>query len=444
MANPWYRVFHRFCNGLYFSRITVLGAERLPRSGPTLYLGLHRNGAVDGFIYHAILPRANFMISRQLRRKMMGRLFFTGIEVVRDKDEGESGTNVDALNQCLELLRTGGALFIFPEGTSTLGPRHLPFRSGPARILARHLETGAPIQVVPLGITYECPWAFRSKVEVVVGEPVATDFSDALDKLGRLKELKRRIQSALESVGVNVESESYRQTIRRLAYVATLGTKRSCFRTLKSLERSIPEMLLRDWQALQSEIEKRKLWRHQGVPLFPMGPIWLYWLAFLVIAPLVGLGALLNLPPLLAAWWAGKKFSDGPNVISLWRILVGAPSLLLWSVGLGMIASVSGQWLWLAFYAMATFAGLNLYYRFKKLAVAVHNGLCCPDLRPQVLAFHETVLGEIAHEPAFSSSSSSSSSTWPTWFSRTRTRTRRIRFVTPMRDSGIGKAPHEN
>jgi len=348
------------------------------------------------------------------------------------------------LNQCLELLRTGGALFIFPEGTSTLGPRHLPFQSGAARILARHLETGAPIQVVPLGITYECPWAFRSKVEVVVGEPVATHFSDAVDKLGRLKELKRRIQLALESVGVNVESEEYQQTIQRLAYVATLGTKRSCFRTLKALERSIPEKLLRDWQALQSEIETRELWRHQDVPLFPMGPIWLYWLALLAVAPLVGFGTLLNLPPLLAAWWAGKKFPDAPNVISLWRILVGAPSLLLWSVGLGMIASVSGQWLWLAFYALATFAGLNLYYRFKKLAVAIHNGLCCPDLRPQVLAFHESVLGKTAHEPAFSSSFSNSSSTWPTWFSRTRTTTRRIRLMTPMRDSGIEEAPREN
>ncbi|PYK02238.1 MAG: hypothetical protein DME23_02115 [Verrucomicrobia bacterium] len=400
MANPWYRVLHRFCNGLYFSRISVLWPERLPRTGPTIYLGLHRNGAVDGFIYHAILPRANFMISTQLRRNLIGRLFFTGIEVARDRDEGEPGTNLEALNQCMELLRMGGELVIFPEGTSTLGPRHLPFKSGAVRILANYLESGSPIQVVPLGITYECPWAFRSRVEVVVGAPVATDLSDALHPLGRLKELKRSIQSALESVGVNVESEQYQQMIHRLACVATLGTKRSYFKTLKALEQSIPEKILLDWRALRPEIEKRKLWHHQGVPLFPAGPAWRYLLALGATGPLVGLGALLNLPPLLGAWWAGKKFPDGPNVISLWRVLVGAPLFLLWVAVMAMVAIVSGRWPWFGLYALTTFSGLKLYYRVKKLAVAVHNGLRYPELRPQVLAFRETVLRETFREPA--------------------------------------------
>ncbi|PYJ81139.1 MAG: hypothetical protein DME22_21885 [Verrucomicrobia bacterium] len=375
MANPWYRVLHRFCNGLYFSRISVLWPERLPRTGPTIYLGLHRNGAVDGFIYHAILPRANFMISTQLRRNLIGRLFFTGIEVARDRDEGEPGTNLEALNQCMELLRMGGELVIFPEGTSTLGPRHLPFKSGAARILANYLENGSLIQVVPLGITYECPWAFRSRVEVVVGAPVATDLSDALHPLGRLKELKRSIQSALESVGVNVESEQYQQMIHRLACVATLGTKRSYFKTLKALEQSIPEKIL-------------------------LGPAWRYLLALGATGPLVGLGALLNLPPLLGAWWAGKKFPDGPNVISLWRVLVGAPLFLLWVAVMAMVAIVSGRWPWFGLYALTTFSGLKLYYRVKKLAVAVHNGLRYPELRPQVLAFRETVLRETFREPA--------------------------------------------
>jgi len=378
---------HRFCNGLYFSRISVLWPERLPRTGPTIYLGLHRNGAVDGFIYHAILPRANFMISTQLRRNLVGRLFFTGIEVARDRDKGEPGTNLEALNQCMELLRRGGELFIFP------------FKRGAARILANYLESGSPIKVVPLGITYECPWAFRSRVEVVVGAPVATDLSDTLHPLGRLKELKCRIQSALESVAVNVESEQYQQMIHRLACVATLGTKRSYFKTLKVLERSIPEKILLDWRALRPEIEKRKLWHHQGVPLFPLGPAWLYLLALGATGPLVGLGALLNLPPLLGAWWAGKKFPDGPNVVSLWRVLVGAPLSLLWVAVMAMIAIVSGRWPWFGLYALATFSGLKLCYRLKKLTVALHNGLRYPELHPQFLAFRETVLRETVHEP---------------------------------------------
>src|SRR5262245_49559470 len=137
MTDAWYLGFRRFCNAVYFARVEVLHPERLPQSGAALYVGTHRNGAVDGFIYHAICPRSVFMISAQLRRSLIGRLFFDGIEVVRAKDRAKSDdqTNAPAMQQCLELLRSGGELFIFPEGTSSLGPRHLPFQSGAARLL---------------------------------------------------------------------------------------------------------------------------------------------------------------------------------------------------------------------------------------------------------------------------------------------------------------------
>ena len=71
---------------------------------------------------------------------------------------------------------------------------------------------------------------------------------------------------------------------------------------------------------------------------------------------------------------------------------------LLWVAVMAMVAIVSGRWPWFGLYALATFSGLKLYYRVKKLAVAVHNGLRYPELRPQVLAFRETVLRETAYE----------------------------------------------
>src|SRR5438270_10483924 len=147
LAAFWYGSLHRLCCRLYFSQISVLNAERLPAKGPVLYVGLHRNGAVDGFIYHSLLPRAVFMISTQLRKNFFSRIFFDGIAVTRTKDEGGRTLNSDALEHCLRLLRTGGELFVFPEGTSSLGPRHLPFKSGAVKLLLDYLEEGRPIQV---------------------------------------------------------------------------------------------------------------------------------------------------------------------------------------------------------------------------------------------------------------------------------------------------------
>ena len=54
--------------------------------------------------------------------------------------------------------------------------------------------------------------------------------------------------------------------------------------------------------------------------------------------------------------------------------------------------NLDGKPVWLAVYAALSWFGLTLYYRVKKLGVAVHNGLRFPKLRPLLLRFRETVL----------------------------------------------------
>ena len=94
-----------------------------------------------------------------------------------------------------------------------------------------------------------------------------------------------------------------------------------------------------------------------------------------------------NAPPFFAAAWAGRKLPDDRNVISLWRILVGAPAFLLWIAALLVAAVTTDHLGWFAGYAVITSAGLRLYHRAKKLAVAVHNVVFQADLRPRALAF---------------------------------------------------------
>jgi 1-acyl-sn-glycerol-3-phosphate acyltransferase len=127
MPDVWYTFLSTFCARAHFARIRVIRAERLPSGGPVLYAVLHRNGAVDGFVYKSIFRRGIFLIAAQLQKNLFSRLFFTGISVVREKDSGDRGMNSAAMKQCGELLARGGELFVFPEGTSSLGSHHLPF-----------------------------------------------------------------------------------------------------------------------------------------------------------------------------------------------------------------------------------------------------------------------------------------------------------------------------
>lgn len=398
MPDFWYDGLIRFVTWLYFQRLTLLHAERRPGVGQrVLFLGLHRNGAVDGFVYHRLLGGPVFLISTQLTGSWFARLFFHGIAVTRKKDEGgQPPENEAALGRSAEHLRGGGQLFVFPEGTSSLGPRHLPFKSGAAWLILDYLEQGGPpLLVVPAGIHYECPWAFRAKVEVVLGKPISTEFPPGGTRLSRLRTLKGRIEAGLEEVGVNVDSAVQQARIERLAYAATLGTPRPYFQALKSLETGVPPAIEAAESGLEMERARSRLLFHQGVPLMPMGSLWIYALVWLVCAPIVGLALLLNLPPIAAGWLASRRLADDRNVVSLWKILAGAPVLVLWAGLLLLGLLLLGHWPWFGLYALVSWLGLELYYRVKKLSVALHNGFRRPGLRPRLLAFRQTVLNAL-------------------------------------------------
>jgi 1-acyl-sn-glycerol-3-phosphate acyltransferase len=397
----WQDFFSGAGVALYFNRVSVLGRERLPRRGPALYLGLHRNGAVDGFVYHRVVPRAEFMIARQLRRSLFGRLFFRGIEVARDKDRGASqagpAANRAALEACLAHLRAGGELFVLPEGTSDLGPKHLPFKRGAARLAAAFLSEDASLHIVPLGIHYERAWAFRSNVEIVVGEPVATDLPAGAGEDERTAVLHQRFTESLEAVGVNVASAAEQERLESLAYAATLGSGRSYFAALKAFERGVPPALAQAWQRLARECDNLRLARHQGVPLVPIARPWLYVAALPPLALLVAAALLVNLPPVLMATAAARRIADARNVIALWRLIVGVPALLAWVLFLAAIAAAHRAPAAFVLYLLLTFAGIAAFYRTKKLAVAVYNLARGRALRAALLAVRKGIDEALAH-----------------------------------------------
>ncbi len=393
----WQDFFSYAAVAIYFNRVAVIGRQRLPRRGPVLYLGLHRNGAVDGFVYHRVVPRTEFMIARQLLRSFFGRLFFRGIEVVRDKDRADAGAdreaNRTALEACLAHLRAGGELFVLPEGTSDLGPRHLEFKRGAARLAQAFLSESASLQILPLGIHYERAWAFRSNVEVVVGEPIAADLPPRASEEERTAILHERFTGALEAVGVNVASAEEQQRVEALAYAATLGSSRSYFEALKTFEAGVPAPLAQAWERLGRECDRLRLARHQGVPLVPVGHAWLYMLALPPLALVVGAGLLFNLPPLLVAFFAGRRLADARNVVALWRLIAGLPALLAWVV---VVAAFAPSWLF-ALYAATTILGMAAFYRTKKLAVSVWNLVRGRPLRADLLRIKTSIDEALAH-----------------------------------------------
>jgi 1-acyl-sn-glycerol-3-phosphate acyltransferase len=367
MPELWYRLLLRITTRTYYRRVSVVNLAPLEEGdGPMLFVGLHRNGAVDGMLYKSIFPTAVFVVARRLLRSRFSRLYFTGIPVTREHDE-DAATRRDnprALEAAVDHLALGGQLFILPEGTSDLGPRHLPFKPGAAKVLATALERGITPRVVPLGIFYESAAAFRSDVCIVVGSPIDVALPPSLaNRAGRVSALMERLTVALEALAVEADSPESLRRIETMAALAADDMSADRWRLQKLLmSAELPaaveeriERLTRDVAAGLAKVDRA------GVPRFSRrGALWnALWVG--VQVPTVGLAWLVNVVPVTGAWLAGKRLANAPNTIALWRILVGAPLALGWLIAV-VASGLATRNAWVVpAYLVITMLGLVAY-----------------------------------------------------------------------------------
>jgi 1-acyl-sn-glycerol-3-phosphate acyltransferase len=147
VSRPLYAVVRFLVGGFLrvWFRLHIGGAENIPAKGATIVAPNHKSFWDSFFIALATRRHVRFMGKTELFEGPHGRLLVRlGAFPVR---RGES--DEDALETARTILRQGGLLSLFPEGTRIRDPESLGSpRRGAARLA---LETGAP--VVPAAIT---------------------------------------------------------------------------------------------------------------------------------------------------------------------------------------------------------------------------------------------------------------------------------------------------
>lgn len=367
MPDLWYRALTRIVTLLYYRRVSAVRLAPLALDGrPVLFVGLHRNGAVDGMVYKRVFPRAVFVVAHQLVRSRFGRLFFTGIPVAREQDERDAHRRRDnprALAAAVDHLAAGGQLFVLPEGTSDLGPRHLPFKPGAAKIVVDAIDRGVTPLVVPVGIFYESAPTFRSDACVVVGAPIDVTLPDALDRSACVGIVMQRVATSLEAIAVEASDMTALRQIEILAALADDSMDATRWRVQKMLtRRALPPSLDVRWRRLARDIgDQRTAVDRAGVPRFSRhGVVWnVSWSAIQVV--LVTLAGLANLLPIVGACYAGKRLADARNTIALWRLLIGAPLTAIWWLAVIAVAIVARSPALILAYVTITALGLVAY-----------------------------------------------------------------------------------
>jgi len=225
------RAFFRALFGLilrvFFRRIEVSGVERVPAHGPVIFVLNHPSGLIDPAFLLCLAPRrVSFLAKAPLFRMPIIGFFcrsFEAIPVYRRQDAGsDPSQNRETFETARAVLARGGAIGIFPEGTSHSDPKLRPLKTGAARIAlgaAAALGDGPPLVIVPTGLYYRSKRTFRSAALLYYGEPFGVDpvpLRPGEEPPAELvHELTGKIQDALAAVTLQAGQEEVHGLVER-------------------------------------------------------------------------------------------------------------------------------------------------------------------------------------------------------------------------------------
>lgn len=157
------RVFFRI-----FYRIEVKGLDNIPSHGPLIVASNHNSNADPPVLMSllALKRKANILAKKELfHPSIIGKVFsyFGAIAV----DRKTPGADISALRAGLAVLREGGCLVIFPQGTRAAGRKVYP-KGGVAFLAAR-----SKAQVLPVRIFNTENFLKLGRIVVVFGKPVS-------------------------------------------------------------------------------------------------------------------------------------------------------------------------------------------------------------------------------------------------------------------------------
>ncbi|HEX5530362.1 MAG TPA: 1-acyl-sn-glycerol-3-phosphate acyltransferase [Methylomirabilota bacterium] len=214
---------------MFYRRVDVIGAERIPRAGPVIVAANHHNALVDGVLLLALVPRRLVSVAKAplFSNPLVGPfLRLIGALPVHRRQEGgtDPARNAALFEASSSTLRSGQAILIFPEGVSQPEPTLMPLRTGAARmLLAAEADGVGPVTLLPVGLMFHEPGTFRTGWALVsIGEPVATADCAALARSAP-EEAARRLTARLgEAMRGLIALVDDRQTLRLVEHAERL------------------------------------------------------------------------------------------------------------------------------------------------------------------------------------------------------------------------------
>jgi 1-acyl-sn-glycerol-3-phosphate acyltransferase len=321
--------FFRVCMRVFFRRIELMGLERIPDGGGVIFAVNHPNGLIDPLFLLCYAPRP---ISFLAKAPMFHYFFigpivraFEAIPVYR-KQDNLGGSNREMFAHARALLKRGGSIAIFPEGTTHDDPSLRELKTGAARIALG--ATLSEMVVVPTGIYYTAKHVFRSSALVVFGEPLhvhpVTVDAEGEPPVENVDRLTAAIDAGLDAVTLQADSHAALDLIGKAEDIFTADEDQPLIEEFDLRRRFIegysflrthdPERLKRLEASItrfERELQRAKLEVHELKPHVA----WLRLLRAVVLFPLAMIGAIVSYPTYRLVGVLARRFSAGEEAM---------------------------------------------------------------------------------------------------------------------------------
>lgn len=362
MVYSWGRKLFSVALREFFRSIRISGSP-LVEDGPLLVCGNHPNQMMDPLIVDASYRRPLWYLAKAplFANPLIGALLRAAhlVPIYRRQDNADMTKNTDTFRVACDRLVEGGAVAIFPEGTSIGEMRLLPLKTGVARIAFQAMsqtEWSLYLKIQPVGITYADMYRFRSSVTVTAAEPIdVRSYRERFqtDERGAVDALIEEIEVKLRSVTVDLKDQAHAELVDKISrlYQSVSGADdrermKLVVENLESVTISGPERAALE-ERLDLYLEAVNALGLDGDEKLSVRSVpW----PVLFIA---GVGALLCWIPYRLVGVIARRYATEPVYVATSKFVSGLIVFPLWFLVIGFVG-----WYWLGSLVLATILGV--------------------------------------------------------------------------------------
>lgn len=301
---------------VFFRHIEIVGWENVPPDAPVIFAVNHPNALIDPIFLLCFAPRSvSFLAKAPLFRMPLIGWFvraFDTIPVYR-KQDNLGTSNRATFDRARDVLKGGGTIAIFPEGTTHSDPKLRELKTGAARIA---LGAGIDVLVVPAGLYYTEKKTFRSSALMYFGAPLPVK-PEPVDEGGEprpesVAALTASIERALADVTLQADSHHALDLIARAEQIFHGGDDRGLARELEIRRRFVAgHAYLRVHDPARLARLESHVARFDAQALAPRHGVQAKTLVMLLLLPVAAIGAVIHYPLYRLIGFLATRFARG-------------------------------------------------------------------------------------------------------------------------------------